>query len=62
MLPDLENRRRELCDGGLLLPNDALAFLDEADTHRDGDPVCGGLIDVQHPVEEARVLLVLLEE
>src|SRR5262245_54359030 len=61
-VPHLEHGRRELADGLLLLPDDALPFLDEAHRHRVGDAVGRGLVGVEHRVQEREVALVLLEE
>ena len=47
-LADLQHRRRELADRLLLLADDALALLDEADRHGVGDPVGGRLVGVEH--------------
>jgi hypothetical protein len=41
-LADLEHRHRQLANGLLLLADDALALLHEADGHGDRDAVGGG--------------------
>jgi len=46
----------------LLLADDALAFLHEADGDGVGDPVGRGLVGVEHPVQQVEVRLILLEE
>ena len=57
-----EHGRRQLADGVLLLSDDPLALVDEADRHGVGDPVRSGLVGVEHLVEQGEVALVLLEE
>ena len=57
-----QHRRRQLADRVLLLADDPLALVDEADGDRVGDPVGGRLVGVEHLVEQGEVALVLLEE
>ena len=54
--------RGQLADRLLLLADDALALLDEADGHRVGDAVGRRLVGVEHPVQQLEVGLVLLEQ
>src|ERR687894_405939 len=61
-LAHLQHGRRQLADGLLLLADDALALLDEADPDRVGDAVGRRLVGVEHPVEQVEVGLVLLEQ
>ena len=61
-LADGQDRRRQLADGVLLLPDDPLALVDEADGDGVRDPVGRRLVGVEHPVEQPEVALVLLEQ
>lgn len=62
LLAHLQHRRRQLADGLLLLADDALAFLDEADAHGVGDAVGRRLVGVQDAVEHVELGLILLEQ
>ena len=57
-----KHRSRQKPDRLLLLANDALALLDEADGHGDRDAVGGGLVGVEHAVQHAHVAVVLGEQ
>src|SRR3954471_18562069 len=59
---DLEHRRGELADRRLLLANDPLALVDEADADGHGDAVRGRLVGVEDPVEQVGVALVMDEQ
>ena len=61
-LPDLQHRGGQFAEGVLLLPDDPLAFFDEADRHGVRDAVRGRLVGVQNPVEQRKVAVVLLEQ
>ena len=61
-LAHLEHGRRQLPDGFLLLPDDALALFHESDGHRVRDAVCRGLVAVQDPVQFFDVVLVFGEQ
>ena len=58
----LQHGRGQLADGLLLLADDALALLHEADGHGVGDAVGRRLVGVEHPVQQVEVGLVLLEQ
>ena len=61
-LADGQDRRRQLADRVLLLPDDPLALVDEADGDGVGDPVGRRLVGVEHAVQQPEVALVLLEQ
>ena len=61
-LADLQHWRAELTDGVLLLADDPLALLDEADGDGVGDAVGGWLVHVQDPVQHREVVVVLEEQ
>ena len=61
-LADLQHRGGQLAERVLLLADDPLALLDEADRDGVGDAVGGRLVGVQHPVEQVEVVAVLLEQ
>ena len=61
-LADLEHRRRQLADRLLLLADDALALLHEADGHGGRDAVGGRLVRVQDAVQLVEVLVVGREQ
>ena len=62
MLPELEDRRRELPHRLLLLVDDPFALLDEAHSYGHRDPVGRGLVGVEDAVQEVQILLVLGEQ
>ena len=61
-LSDLQHGGRQFADRVLLLADDALALLDEADRDGVGDAVRGGLVGVEHLVQQVEVVAVLLEQ
>ena len=61
-LADAQHRRGQLADRFLLLADDALALLHEADGHGVGDAVGGRLVGVEHHVQQIEVALVFLEQ
>ena len=61
-LAHLEHGRRQLADGFLLLSDDALALLDEADRHRVRDAVRGGLVRVENSIQLGEIVLVFREQ
>src|SRR4051812_46580394 len=61
-LSNLQHRRGQLPDRLLLVPDDALALLDEADRDHVRDPVRRGLVRVEDAVQQGKVLVVLLEQ
>ncbi len=61
-LADLQHRRGEDSDGLLLLADDALALLDEADGHGDGDAVGSWLVCVQDAVQQREIRLIFRKQ
>src|SRR5437867_6032787 len=61
-LAHLEDRRGQLADGLLLLPDDPLALAHEPHCDGDGDRVGRRLVGVERAVEERRVVVVLGEQ
>ena len=62
LLAHLQHRCGQLPDRLLLLADDPLALLYEADGYGVGNPVGRGLVGIQNPVEQLEVGLILLEQ
>ena len=50
-LTHLQYRRRQLANSFLLLADDTLALLDKAGRYRVGNPVGGGFVEIEYPIQ-----------